>query len=298
MMHSDQIYIDTQIAREMLCEQFPQFRHEKVDEIHGSGTVNAIFKIGSIATARFPLRGTDPAACFTNLSDEARNMAKFAKYSTVAAPHPIGMGKPGPLYPMPWTVQSWVEGDVATSEILASSATFAVDIADLIAALRLTDTNGLCFDGQGRGGCLRQHDDWMSVCFANSEGLLDVPKLRRKWAMFRDLPSSGSDVMCHKDLIPSNLLIRGERLIGVLDSGSFGPADRSLDLVVVWHVFSRRQRKIVRTCLGSDTVEWKRGAAWAFQQAMGLVWYYKNSNEVMSELGRSTLSRILNDPDI
>jgi hypothetical protein len=33
--------------------------------------------------------------------------------------------------------------------------------------------------------------------------------------------------------------------------------------------------------------------AWAFQQAMGLVWYYVESNPFMSRLGRRTIGRIL-----
>jgi aminoglycoside phosphotransferase (APT) family kinase protein len=80
--------------------------------------------------------------------------------------------------------------------------------------------------------------------------------------------------MSHRDLIPANLLVKGEHLIGVLDAGRFGPADPALDLVAAWHLLDRERREIVRHQLGSDEVEWKRGAAWAFQQAMGLVWYY------------------------
>ncbi len=41
--------------------------------------------------------------------------------------------------------------------------------------------------------------------------------------------------------------------------------------------------------------EWARGAAWAFEQAVGLVWYYATTNPVMSELGRCSLSRIADD---
>jgi hypothetical protein len=48
--------------------------------------------------------------------------------------------------------------------------------------------------------------------------------------------------------------------------------------------------------LGCGDIEWERGRAWAFQQAMGLVWYYVQSNPVMSELGRSTLGRLLQPP--
>jgi aminoglycoside phosphotransferase (APT) family kinase protein len=125
-----------------------------------------------------------------------------------------------------------------------------------------------------------------------------VFRLRRIWARLRELPPSGPDVMSHRDLIPANLLVRGDRLVGVLDSGSFGPADPALDLVAAWHLLDRNQRETVRTHLGSSEVEWKRGAAWALEQAMGLVWYYRSTNPAMSALGRTTLSRILDDLEI
>jgi aminoglycoside phosphotransferase (APT) family kinase protein len=84
----------------------------------------------------------------------------------------------------------------------------------------------------------------------------------------------------------------------VLDAGRFGPADPALDLVAAWHLLDRARRGIVRQVLGSHDVEWRRGAAWAFEQAMGLVWYYAESNPGMSALGRSTLARLLDDPDL
>ncbi len=298
MMHRDQISIDADVARRMIAEQFPQFRGESVRRIHGIGTTNAIFRIGADAAARFPLRATDPVECADMLRDEAAAMAEFAEHSPVAAPQPIGLGRPGPRYPMPWAVQTWVEGEVATLDGLAASTPFALDIADLVASLRATDTRGRRFDGRGRGGSLPDHDDWMAVCLENSEGLLDVPRLRRMWARLRVLPSAGPEVMSHRDLIPANILVRGERLVGVLDSGGFGPADPALDLVAAWHLLDRERREAVRARLGSGDVEWKRGAAWAFQQAMGLVWYYRSSNPAMSRPWRSTLSRIGDDPDI
>ena len=50
---------------------------------------------------------------------------------------------------------------------------------------------------------------------------------------------------------------------------------------------------MLRDDLGCDDLEWEQGNAWAFQQAMGLVWYYAESNPAMSRLGRRTLQRIL-----
>ena len=104
--------------------------------------------------------------------------------------------------------------------------------------------------------------------------------------------------MSHRDLIPANLLEADGRLVGVLDGGSFGPADRSLDLVCAWHLLDAPRRARLREIVGASDAEWRRGAAWALQQAMGLVWYYERSNPVMAELGHSTVWRVLSDQDL
>ena len=298
MMHGDQVHIDVDIVRAMILDQFPEYSHERVEQLCTTGTVNAIFRIGSSLAARFPLRAANPIDCVDLLRKEAEAMTEFANHCPLGTPRPIGIGRPGPHYPMPWAVQSWIEGDVATQDGLAVSTTFATDIAHLIESLRAADTKGRGFDRQGRGGNLSDHDDWMAICLKNSEGLLDVSRLRRKWAQLRELPPCGPDVMSHGDLTPANLLVRGEHLAGVLDCGSFGPADPALDLVAAWHLLAHSQRETVRSHLRSSKIEWKRGAAWAFQQGMGLVWYYRNSNPAMSALGRSTLGRILDDPEV
>jgi aminoglycoside phosphotransferase (APT) family kinase protein len=298
MMHDDQVHIDADMVRRLIQDRFPEYRHEPIVQLGATGTVNAIFRIGSRVAARFPLRAMDPVECAELLRREAAAMAEFAKHSPFPTPRPLGLGQPGALYPMPWSVQNWIEGEVATPNGLATATAFALDIANLIVSLRAAGTHGRRFGGQGRGGNLPEHDDWMEVCFRNSEGLLDVARLRRLWARLRDLPPSGFDVMSHRDLIPANLLVQDGRLVGVLDAGGFGPADPALDLVAAWHLLDRERRDIVRCHLGSDEVEWERGAAWAFQQAMGLVWYYQRTNPGMSALGRSTLSRLLDDPNL
>lgn len=297
-MHADQIHIDADIARSMLREQFPQHRDEPVVPLAGTGTTNAIFRVGRHAAARFPLRAAEPNQYTTTLRHEARAMAEFAGHSPVAAPEPLGIGAPGPHFPLPWSLQSWIEGNVATPDDLAASSAFANDIAGLIVRLRRVDTRGRSFTGQGRGGHLPDHDTWMAICFDKSEGLLDVPRLRNVWTRLSKLPVACPDCMTHGDLIPANLLVRDGRLAGVLDTGGFGPADPALDLVAAWHLFDGDRRGIIRARLECGEIEWKRGAAWAFQQAMGLVWYYRISNPAMAALGRSTLTRLLDDASL
>lgn len=293
-MHEHQLTIDVDRVRELVDAQFPAWRGLDVERVASDGTVNAIFRIGPGLAARFPLLRTDRA----DLEAEAAAMTSFAEHCPFPAPAFVAMGRPAPDYPSSWSVQTWLPGEVATPTGLAASAVFARDLAALITSLRKADTAGRRFDGKGRGGHLPDHDAWMQLCFEKSEDLLDVPRLRALWARLRELPSAGPDVMSHKDLTPPNLLVSGERLVGVLDAGGFGAADPALDLVAAWHLLDGEARQAMREALGEAELPWKRGAAWAFQQAMGMVWYYQRSNQGMSHLGRTTLSRILDDPDI
>jgi aminoglycoside phosphotransferase (APT) family kinase protein len=292
-VHSDQIDIDVAKAQGLINDQFPQFGGQKVTPLKTTGTVNAIFRIGELHTARFPLQAVEREV----IEAEAAAIAEFHAHCPFPSPEPVGIGRPGRGYPLAWSVQSWIDGHVATPSGVASSADFALDLARLVAALRAVGTDGRVFDGRGRGGDLRDHDAWMEECLARSKGLLDVARLRRMWAEFRELPSAQREMMSHKDLIPGNLLVKDGRLAGVLDTGGFGPADAALDLVAGWHMLDQERRRLFRDTLEVAEPEWQRGAAWAFQQAMGLVWYYADSNAVMSTLGRSTLARLVEDAD-
>ena len=297
-MHDDELHIDEQVARRLIIDQFPEWRLECVRRITTDGTVNAIFRIGADLTARFPLRSANPTDMRAELAREALGMRELADYCPVATPSPVAMGDPGFGYPLPWTVQTWIQGAVTTPHDLAHSEMFAHDLANLVRSLRAADMKGRPFGGSGRGGDLHGSDAWMEVCFRESDGLLPVDRLRALWAEFRSLPNVSSDLMTHGDLIPGNLLVEDDRLVGVLDGGGFAPADPSLDLVAAWHMLDDERRSVLRSELACRDVEWWRGAAWAFQQAMGLMWYYRETNPGMSALGQTTLSRILNDPEL
>ncbi|GAA1749008.1 aminoglycoside phosphotransferase family protein [Luedemannella helvata] len=294
-MHPDQVHVSVETVRELMDEQFPQWRGLPISNLASQGTVNAIFRIGELLTARFPLQPEDVERSRRRLAAEAAAAAELADRTRFPTPEPVAIGEPGAGYPMPWSVQTWVPGVVATDEDPAGSVGFAYDLAEFIQGVRAIDTRGRAFRGYGRGGDLTAHDDWMRTCFERSEGLLDVARLRRVWADLRELPRAGADVMTHGDLIPGNVLVSGGRLAGVLDVGGLGPADPALDLVSAWHLLDDAPRGVLRTELGCDDLEWERGRAWAFEQAMGLAWYYVDSNPVMSRMGLRTLERILAD---
>jgi aminoglycoside phosphotransferase (APT) family kinase protein len=292
-MHADEIPIDSAVVRDLVDAQFPRWRGLPVSRVASPGTVNAVFRLGDRLAARFPLRSADPAVTRRELESEAAAARELAAATRFPVPEPAALGEPGPGYPLPWSVQAWLPGRTGDEADPSGEAAFAGDLAEFIAAVRAVGTRGRTFAGRGRGGDLKDHDDWMRTCLRQSEGLLDVPRLTRMWAAFRELPREDPDVMSHGDLTPGNVLTAGGRLAGVLDVGSYGAADPSLDLISAWNLLQAGPRQVLRTALKCTTLEWERGKAWAFQQAMGLVWYYADSNPVMSRLGRTTLDRIM-----
>ncbi|MEU0061623.1 aminoglycoside phosphotransferase family protein, partial [Streptomyces sp. NPDC006334] len=243
-MHDDQVDVTTDIVATLIREQFPQWSGKEVRLLPSTGTVNAIFRIGNDLSARFPLRPVDAAEALAVLEREAEASAELARVSRIPVPEPVALGKPGAGYPMPWSVQTWLPGTVALDADPSGSNAFAEDLAAFVAALRDAETRGRVFDGDNRGGVLAHHDDWMAQCFEKSEGLLDVPRLRRLWSRFRELPRTGADVMSHGDLIPGNVLVADGRLAGVLDTGGFGPADPALDLISAWHLLQPGPREV------------------------------------------------------
>jgi aminoglycoside phosphotransferase (APT) family kinase protein len=295
-MHPDQLAISAAQVRALVDAQFPQWRALPVRPVARPGTDNALFRIGDTLLARFPLRLDDPGATRRWLESEARAARELLGRTRFPTPEPVALGEPGAGYPLPWAVQTWLPGTVATAEDPAESIGFAHDLAEFIQGVRAIGTGGRTFRGQGRGGDLRSHDAWMQTCFERSEQLLDVARLRSAWDILRVLPRTAADVMTHGDLIPGNVLVAGGRLAGVIDVGGLKPADPALDLVGGWHLLEAGPRHVLRADLGCDDLEWERGQAWAFEQAMGLVWYYVNSNPEMSRLGRRTLQRIMADP--
>jgi aminoglycoside phosphotransferase (APT) family kinase protein len=292
-MHDDQLGVPVTTVRSLVDGQFPQWRRAPIRQVHASGTVNAIFRIGGELAARFPLRPDDPATVRRSLEAEAAAARELAGRTRFRTPEPVAIGEPGAGYPMPWLVQTWLPGVTAIEDDPGESDAFARDLAEFIGGVRAIDTAGRVFSGNGRGGDLRSHDAWMDTCFRHSEQVLDVPRLRRMWEALHVLPRGpGDDVMSHCDLIPGNVLVSGGRLAGVLDVGDLKPADPALDLVAAWHLLEAGPRQVLRGDLGCGDLEWERGKAWAFQQAMGTVWYYAESNPAMSRMGRRTLQRI------
>jgi aminoglycoside phosphotransferase (APT) family kinase protein len=297
------VSVDVVTVRKLVEAQFPEWADLEIRPVTSHGTVNAIFRIGAGLTARFPLLNSENPApaeiqeIRRGLLAEGYASKRLHGRTRFASPVTVAFGEAGPGFGLPWSVQTWLPGTIATDNDPGASRGFAEDLVELILGMRAVDTGGETFHGESRGGVLADHDEEVTANLASSERLLPVPSLRSLWETMRELPrGSDPDVMTHSDLMPGNLLVADGRLAGVLDVGGFAAADPALDLICAWHLLDPGPREVLRTGLSCGDAEWARGQAWAFEQSMGLVWFYEKTNPVMAGIGRRTLRRILADP--
>ena len=300
-MHEGQLEVDVETVRALVADQLPALADREVRLLPLAGTVHTIARLGDDLAARFPLQPAPPGEVRQALEQEAAAGRRLVGALRVPVPEVVALGEPGHGYPLASSVQTWLPGTDGSATDPGGSEGFARDLAALVDDLRAIPTEGRTFSGErrtNRGGTIGDHDAWVRTCLARSTGLLDVEALAALWERLRLLPRSHEpDLTTHGDLMPGNVLVAGAgadaRLAGLLDVGGTGPADPALDLVGAWHLLDDGPRTVFRATLDVDDAQWARGTAWAFEQAIGLVWYYRTSNPPFSAFGGRTLDRIL-----
>jgi aminoglycoside phosphotransferase (APT) family kinase protein len=292
-MHEGQLDVTVALVEELVQEQFPEWSDLPVRAVPSHGTVNALFRIGDELVARLPILPGEPAVLQQELEDEAAAARRLHTMSPYPTPAPVAIGAPAPGYPQPWAVQTWIDGTIAYDADVAGSTGFAEDLARFVLALRTAPTEGRVFTGSWRGGVLTSQDEYVADGLERSRGMIDVDALARLWADLRTTPRTEPDVWTHRDLMPGNLLVRDGRLAGVIDVGTFTVSDPAMDLQPAWNLLDPTARAAFRAALGSDDDEWRRGMGWSFAQAIGCLWYYVETNPVMSRTAHRTLTALL-----
>lgn len=137
-MHADQLAVDVGTVRALIADQFPHWRALPVRRVDSAGTVNAIFRLGNELAARLPLRADDPEEVAAALGSEAAAAAELAGATPWPSPRLLAIGEPGRGYPLPWSIQTWLDGTVAWERTLTED--FAADLAGFVRGLRAVPT--------------------------------------------------------------------------------------------------------------------------------------------------------------
>lgn len=153
-----------------------------------------------------------------------------------------------------------------------------------------------------RGGSLWDLSSWTSENLATCgdlEGLdLDVANLGRIWraALELDEPHTARTWM-HTDLKPSNLLVRDDALVGVVDFGGLSVGDPTCEHASTWDL-PFEARHVYADELALDRSTRLRARAWALAISLSGVPYYWSTWPGFAQECLRRLRLILRDADV
>lgn len=93
-MHPDQLPVSVGTVRELVDQQFPEWRGLPIREVASQGTVNALFRIGDMFVARFPLEPGDVAATRRWIESEAQAARELLGCTRFLTPSPSRLENP------------------------------------------------------------------------------------------------------------------------------------------------------------------------------------------------------------
>ena len=278
-LHTDELSIDAALVRRLVDAQLPQYAALPINRLGASGSSNVLFRLGEDFLVRLPRQPGGGSA----ILKEHKWLPILEPALPVATPRILHLGDPDFSYPEQWSIVAWLNGRRVTSWQLnqakqTGTTELAEGFAELILALRRVAVPDKALDAPHlhsyRGASLQAYDTQTRInieqCRLLSDLDLDLDAALALWEKALTLPGateSRQQNWHHGDLVAENLLTTDGRLSGVLDFGSMGIGDPTIDLHGAWEVLSPAVRETLRQRLGVDDAEWLRGRAWALADA-------------------------------
>ncbi|MGW1319524.1 aminoglycoside phosphotransferase family protein [Streptomyces sp. NPDC002426] len=288
-MHANETKTDTALVRRLLAAQFPAWADLPVEPVRSSGTVNAIYRLGTDLTVRLPrVEGGS-----RDVATEHRWLPHLAPHLPHAIPAPLAQGVPGEGYPWSWSVCRWLDGTNPPAG--EGGPELASNIAEFVLALRHVDTTG--GPPAFRSEPLATRDTATRGALDTLHGVIDTGAAADAWSAALRAPApEGPAVWVHGDLQPGNVLVTDDgRLSAVIDFGCMGLADPAVDLIPAWYLLRADARPTFRTRVGADPATWERARGWALSIALMELSYYRTSNPVMAGTARRVIGEVVGE---
>ncbi|WP_176706166.1 aminoglycoside phosphotransferase family protein [Paenibacillus hemerocallicola] len=285
--------VTTELVRGLIDSQFPQWRHLTVRPVEKSGHDNRTYLLGDDRTVRLPSHERYASA----VEKEMKWLPVFKPHLSLPIPVPVAKGEPTKAYPLPWSVNQWLEGETVTSSNIRDRDEFAEDLATFLKELEAIDASrGIPAGVQNfhRGGDLAVYEEDTRAVLANIAGTHDTTVLAEIWELALATKYTAAPLWLHGDVAVGNLLVRNGKLSGVIDFGTMGVGDPSSDLVMAWNFFDDSSRAVFldRMGFGEDTINRARG--WALWKAL-ICYDWNEKGSELSEWGRRVIDVIMDE---
>jgi aminoglycoside phosphotransferase (APT) family kinase protein len=220
-------------------------------------------------------------------------LPRLAPRLSLRVPEPTERGQPTSLYPFPWAIYRWIEGQPYADALVDDERQAAADLARFVAELRRVDPAGAPRSGRRP---LPELDAGTRAAISSAGEVIDGGAATAAWERALEAPAwDGTPVWIHSDLLRPNLLVHGGRLRAVIDFGAVGVGDPATDVIAAWSVFGPPGRATFRAALDVGDGTWERARGIALHQAAVIIPYYAETNPGFVALARRTVEEILAD---
>lgn len=286
--------IDAALVRRLVSAQFPQWAELPVRPVAEGGWDNRTFHLGEDLAVRLPSARRYAAA----VEKEQDWLPRLAPQLPIPISVPVAMGEPAEGFPWRWSVLRWLPGDTAAAAQPRDLRRFARELADFLLALQRADAEGGPPPGRHsfhRGGDLSVYDEEVRTALARVGDRVDVRRAEALWDAALSASFEGPRVWVHGDVAPTNLLVHGDRLAGVIDFGQCCVGDPACDLGIAWTFFDTDAREAFFARLGPDPGLLARARAWTLWKALIVVADLPGTNQRQLPLWRAALTAVLED---
>jgi aminoglycoside phosphotransferase (APT) family kinase protein len=288
--------IDEALIVRLLEEQAPHLAGLQVRQVR-NGWDNAIWRLGDALAIRITRR----AVAVDLHRHEQRWLPTLARRLPMPVPVPVVTGVPSDLFPWPWSVVPWFEGDVAA--VAPPLPAEARVLGGFLAALHVQALEDVA-PNLARGGPLESRQEAATTWAAHGVSKQDEPLTAQALDVFHAglLATPATErVWIHGDLHARNVLVRRGRLCAVLDSGDVTAGDAATDLAAAWWLFDLDIHRDVWSAYGRESVDtWSRARAWAALFGLSFLSFVlpddpTTPDTAAHELGRQLLRRVVAD---
>ena len=262
----DRDQITAQVAARLVAEQFPQWADLPVVPVGLNGWDNTTFRLGEKLSVRLP----SGDGYVPQIEKEHRWLPAIAGQLPLPIPEPVALGRPDDVFPRPWSIYRWIDGEPACVGEIADQTVFVADLADFLAALYAIDGS----DGPPpglhsayRGGPVSSWDEGTRKAIRLLGDDIDAAAATEVWETALASTWDQAPVWVHGDVSPSNLLVADGALHAVIDFGCAAVGDPACDLAMAWTVFDGDSAAVFRRGLPFDEATWARGRSWALWKA-------------------------------
>lgn len=288
--------ITLELAKKLIDTQFPEYADLDLVEVEKQGHDNRTYRLGDAMLIRMPTA----EAYALNVSKEQALLPKLARHLSVAIPAPIKMGKPSDDYPYPFSIYKWLAGRSANHVMLDASTLegIAFQCAIFLRELQvITDVEGP-EPGQHnwwRGDHVSVYDSGARQQITQLADVIDTNSALELWERACDTKWNKAPIWIHGDLAVGNILIKDNKLSGVIDFGGTAMGDPAYDLVIAWTYLSGRAREVFISTMDCDADTWLRARAWALWKATFELCHISDQQSDEAVLQRQIIGSVLQD---